>query len=227
MHIFSFKNFVIKSEKNTKFGVQMDHHLFMISQVTAICTACNFQLYRLLSVRRYLTPLITSRLYYCNSLLLNLPTSQIARLQRIQNKAARLVTQTSMRELITLVLKELHWLPIDRRIVYKVLVITYKAFHGLAPVYLAELLAPWGFNNCLRGAITLTLHQPIAQKRVSEGAFGLKHPTFGMDYRRYSVHPVPYRSLKSCWRHICFDSVTVQRSDPHSGSGRYKRNFDK
>ena len=148
---FFFEKFVIKVKKTTKFGLQMDHHLSMISQVTAICAACNFQLYRLSSVRRFLTvdatkkavqALIASRLDYCNSLLLNLPTSQIARLQRIQNKAARLVTRTSMRELITLVLKELHWLPIDRRVVYKVLVITYKALHGLAPVYLAELLAP-------------------------------------------------------------------------------------
>ena len=90
-------------------GVQMDDDLSMISQVSAICAACNFQLYRLSSVRRYLTvdatknavqgP-ITSRLDYCNPLLLNLPTSEIARLQRIQNKAARLVTRISMQECI-------------------------------------------------------------------------------------------------------------------------------
>ena len=48
----------------------------------------------------------------------------------------------------------------------QVLVITYKAPHGLAPVYLAELLAPRGYNFCLRGANTLALDQPIApQKR--------------------------------------------------------------
>ena len=66
-------------------GVQMDHHLSMMSQVTVLCAACNFQLYRLSSVRRYLTfdatknavqALITTRLEYSNSLLLNLPASQ-------------------------------------------------------------------------------------------------------------------------------------------------------
>ena len=67
---------------------------------------------------------------------------------------------------ITPVLKELQWLPIDKRIVYKVLVITYKVLHGLAPVYIAELLVPRGLNNCLWGSSTLTLHQPIAQRRV-------------------------------------------------------------
>ena len=82
--------YVIKPVSHVRnLGVQMDDHLSMISQVTAICAACNFQLYRLSSVRRYLTvdatknavqALITSRLDYCNSLLLNLTTSQIARL---------------------------------------------------------------------------------------------------------------------------------------------------
>ena len=41
---------------------------------------------------------------------------------------------------------------------------------------MAELLAPRGLNNCLRGANALTLHQPIAQKRVGEGAFGFGAP---------------------------------------------------
>ena len=81
-------------------GVQMDDHLSMISQVTAISAACNFQLYRLPSVRRYLTvdatknavqALITSRFDYCNSLLLNLPSSQIARAYHSAAKRTPLV----------------------------------------------------------------------------------------------------------------------------------------
>ena len=54
--------------------------------------------------------------------------------------------------------------------------ITYKALHGLATLYLAELQAPRGLNNCLREANTLTLHQPVAQKRVGESAFGFGAP---------------------------------------------------
>ena len=34
----------------------------------------------------------------------------------------------------------LHWLPVDKRIIYKVLLITYKCLNGLAPEYLSDLL---------------------------------------------------------------------------------------
>ena len=112
-------------------GVQIDQHLTMDKQVTAVCKACNFHLYRLSSIRRYITTdaarsvvqaLITSRLDYCNSLLANLTNTQMKRLKSIQHKAARLVTRTPLREHITPVLKQLHWLPVECRITYKLMV---------------------------------------------------------------------------------------------------------
>ena len=41
---------------------------------------------------------------------------------------------------ITPVLKKLHWLPIDLRIEFKILTVTYKTLHGLAPAYIKDLL---------------------------------------------------------------------------------------
>ena len=40
---------------------------------------------------------------------------------------------------ITPVLKNLHWLPIDLRIEFKILTVTYKTLHGLAPAYIKDL----------------------------------------------------------------------------------------
>ena len=37
---------------------------------------------------------------------------------------------------------ELHWLPVDKRIAYNLLLYTYKALHGLAPEYLCESDVP-------------------------------------------------------------------------------------
>ena len=67
--------------------------------------------------------------------------SSIERLQKIQNQAARILTNTPRRDHISEVLVSLHWLRIERRIVYRILILTYEAFvdHS-APVYLSKLL---------------------------------------------------------------------------------------
>ena len=68
-------------------------------------------------------------------------TSCILRLQRIQNQAARILTRTPRRDHITEVLIDLHWLRIEERIVYKILIFTFKAFiDRTAPLYLCELI---------------------------------------------------------------------------------------
>ena len=41
------------------------------------------------------------------------------------------------------VLRSLHWLPIEDRISFKVLIITFKAIHGAAPEYLSNLISVW------------------------------------------------------------------------------------
>ena len=87
--------------------------------------------------------LITTRLDFCNSILYNLPNNTIERLQRIQNQAARMLTRSPRRYHITPVLGELYWLRISDRIIFKIVILTYKAFHGVAPVYLCELITKY------------------------------------------------------------------------------------
>ena len=166
-------------------GVYFDQHLTMADQVTAVCAACNYHLRRLSSIRQYLTTeatktavqaLVTSRLDYCNSLLLGLPATQITRLQRIQNKAARLVARTSYSDHITPILRELHWLPVEERIVFKMLVLAFKCLHDLAPAYLCELLQLRSRDSRLRQAGPLILHQPVPHKGIGDHAFGNTAP---------------------------------------------------
>src|SRR6218665_602617 len=65
------------------------------------------------------TSTVNSKLDYCNSLFLNLDSTQIQHLQLIQNSLARAVTRTPRHHLITPVLKSLHWLKIPERITSK------------------------------------------------------------------------------------------------------------
>ena len=71
---------------------------------------------------------------YCNSIPCGLPNTELIKLQRVQNAAARLVTSTSRYHHITPILYELHWLPV------KYLQITFKVIYGMAPECIKDLL---------------------------------------------------------------------------------------
>ena len=83
---------------------------------------------------------VTNRIDFCNSLLYGLPDCELKKVQRVQNAAARLLTSTRKYDHITPVLRELHWLPVKYRIQFKILLLTFKAIHGMAPDYISRLL---------------------------------------------------------------------------------------
>ena len=55
---------------------------------------------------------VSSRLDYCNSLLYGVSDSLLAKLQTVQNTAARVITGTRKFDHIIPVLRDLHWLPV-------------------------------------------------------------------------------------------------------------------
>ena len=104
-----------------------------------------------------------SRLDYCNSLCHGINEGLLNKLQHIQNAAARLVTDTRKYDHITPVLRDLHWLPIRQRIIFKLAIMVYKCQHGLCPSYLAEdciLLSATRGRQHLRSAGRLELLVP-------------------------------------------------------------------
>ena len=123
----------------------------MNKQVSHLSRICFNDLRNISYIRRYLSldatktivhALIYSRLDYCNSLYYGLPNTQIQRLQRILNAAARIILKRKKFDHISPVLIELHCLPLKYRITFKLLLLAYKSLTGQAPLYLAELLKP-------------------------------------------------------------------------------------
>jgi len=111
-----------------------------------VCHSCYYQLWQLRSVTRSLSAeavkavvhaFISSCLDYCNSLLTGINDGLLRRLQSAQNAAARLVTGTRRCEHITPALRQLHWLPVQQRIQFKLASLAFHALSGLAPDYLA------------------------------------------------------------------------------------------
>src|SRR5258706_436071 len=122
----------------------------------------------------YLTYLVHSRLDYCNSLFLNLPSSELNRLQLILNTAARAITKTPKIHHITPILKSLHWLKINERIHYKILSITYKTLQSQQSSYLHSRLL-LQTNNITRSSSRITLSRSANSSRLNETTRSFSH----------------------------------------------------
>ena len=121
---------------------------------------------------------ITSRLDYGNALYFGVSQSSLARLQSVQNAAARLLTGTRKREHITPVLASLHWLPVHFRVHFKILLFVFKSLNGLAPPYLSELLHPYAATRSLRSANQLLLEIPRTRRKLrGDRTFSVAAPT--------------------------------------------------
>ena len=83
-----------------------------------------------------------SRLHYSNGLFYGLPKSTVSGLQTVQNSAACIVTHERLRDhnSMSRAVIGLHWLPVDKRIEYKLLLYTYKALPDLAWVIFVNWL---------------------------------------------------------------------------------------
>ena len=87
------------------------------------------------------------------------------------------LTRTRKFDHITPILASLHWLPITFRSDFKLLLLTYKALHGLSPSYLKDLIIPYSLSRSLRssGAGLLSLPK-VKKKSAGQRAFAYRAP---------------------------------------------------
>ena len=132
----------------------MRHIRSKLDRSTANSIACSF---------------VASRLDYCNAILAGMSAHNIKRLQRIQNRAARIVYNLNGRSSTSAMLRD--WLPVAQRINYKVALTTFKVLTVNQPAYLRSLLHVLTLTRSLRSSskgvllnvayLCLKLHQPL------------------------------------------------------------------
>ena len=123
--------------------------LTMVPHVNGICKCALFHLTLIGRIRKYLDTksakslvhaLVLSRLDYANSLLFGLPKILMVKLQRVQNAAIRLVVGVGRYDRVSDHIKNLHWLPVEQRVVFKTAVLTFRCLNDFSPVYLSDLV---------------------------------------------------------------------------------------
>ena len=173
--------------KARNIGTMFDSHFCFNDHVTNICKSSFYHLRNISYIRKYLSAattellvhmFVSSKLDYCNSLLYGLPAYTIKKLQHVQNAAARLVTLTTKHDHITPVLFNLHWLPVNQRIIFKILLITYKALNNLAPSYICDLLTSYTPSRQLRSSSKRLLVSPSSNlKTYGARSFSVASPS--------------------------------------------------
>ena len=159
---FNFAGFSISASSSARnIGVIFDEVLALDDHILSVCKTCFFHIHNLWKIRRYLShsacetlvhAFISSKLDFCNSLLYGLPNGSLKKLQHVQNAAARLVTFSRKQEHITPILCNLHWLPVEQRIVFKILLLTFKILNNQAPAYLCDLVDSYVPTRSLRSS---------------------------------------------------------------------------
>jgi hypothetical protein len=182
-------------------GVIMDESMSLQPHINNLCKSAWLHLRQIGMIRKHLDQasteriihaFVTSKLDYQNGLLYGLPACKIEKLQRIQNAAARVIARTKKFEHISPILKQLHWLPIHQRIVFKVLLFVFKALNNLAPIYLTELLEPLTHSRTLRSS-TMNLLKCPKSNTCSFGDRSFSHA----GPRLWNSLPMDIRSCKS------------------------------
>jgi len=111
---------------------------------------------------------------YCNSLLAGCNKQLVDKLQRVLNRAARVIFGGDRRKHVTPLLRDkLHWLRARERITFKLCLLVYKARNGMAPNYTQDLCAG---VNCF---------YPLCSSL--RGSWRPGHPSYQTTYREPSI----------------------------------------
>ena len=179
---------ILPSPTARNIGAFLDVEMNMRCQLNNTLRACYYQLHSLAQICRHLSEdaavklwnaFITSRIDNMNSLLYKIPDYRLARLQMVLNNTARLIKQIrkSSPHHISDILHELHWLPIEQRIKYKILLLMFKCHIKEAPLYLMDMNNPYEQqHHWLRSSEKELLTETQTAKTYGDRAFSRAGP---------------------------------------------------
>jgi len=144
---------ITASRSARNLGAIMDDALCMSEHVDSVCKSAMIAIRKIGQIRQYLDADVTARLVHAfvtarldsaNSLLYGLSQNEVMKIQRVLCK--------SRREHITPLLCKLHWLPVEYRAMFKILLLAFKAMNAMAPSFICDLITPYVPKRQLRSS---------------------------------------------------------------------------
>ena len=212
--LISFSNNV----KNLGFFIDQNFNLNL--HVSNLRKKCYFEIRKISHLRPFIDEkstiqliisLVISKLDYCNCLFYNMSKENFQKLQAVQNHCARLVKKAPKRSSATSLLKELHWLPINFRVSYKVALFVFKCLNDESfPSYLKDLIIIYSPSRTLRSSDKFLLFKPVKKLATfGEKSFNFAAPDvwngLPFEIRSCTVFPTFKTKLKTFFFRKAFD----------------------
>ena len=128
-------------------GVFIDQYLTYGEHVTQTTAECLCKLVQINRIKHLLdketlllliNAFVFSKLFYCSTVWSNTSKSNVRKLQRVQNFAARIIFGFRKFDHISQGIKSLKWLPVKGRLSLNDAIMMYKCINKLAPDFLAD-----------------------------------------------------------------------------------------
>ena len=161
---------IVSSRQVKNLGFILDDTLNLQSHINKVTSLCYINLRNLGRIGSKLPfklkvqlvhSMVLSHLDMYNSLLYGAPMTLLNKLKQVLYAAVRFIFKLKKRDKqhLSPYLKHLHFLPVQYRIQFKIALLVYKIIHGIAPLYMKDLLSFKKLDNyfTLRSQLDKTL----------------------------------------------------------------------
>ena len=166
-------------------------------------------------VHHYLQLLVSSHLEYCNSLLYGIADTDFTKLQHVQNRLACLMTKSPPFTRSLPVIRSLHWLQVNFRILFKITLLTNKTLHEKQPAYLHSMLAASLPSHSLRSNKGISLLFLRVKTYMGARAFHSCAPSLWNNFQLSVCSAISVAIFKKHLKTHLFDLAFPQKTSAH------------
>ena len=193
---------IINVSQQKLLGLLIDDKLMWSAHIDNLCSALSSKISLLRQLATYVSTDVLKKFYqgyilplidYGSITWSGTSSTNLDRILKLQKRAARIILHVDYNTPSATMFRELGWQPINKRLTYNKVVLTYKALNKLTPEYIKNLLKPVSetHSRSLRSSVNGTLSVPRPRTSLFDRSFSSPAP------RIWNSLPVSVRNSSS------------------------------